>query len=339
MRWRQGVAGCVVALALSACRAEPRKGAAPPPASGLVTVAVSTSAVARPAASAEAALDVRAPPATTPLPATRSLGAGILASWLDDQHALFVDALKNDVVSIDVRSGRRKVLSDFVGVSIAAGDAGWATADESGLIHVYDSAGKPLWDQRAGSRGRALAVSARGVVVAGGGVLRSLDSKGNVAWQQKRDVTDGVVSSDARWLAVRNFDDPVVVLRAADGAIERTLDGVVCAMAFSHDGSKLALAITSLDAKLRYPRGPTIVYDTSSWAPLLKIGGRGGCGGIAFSPDDSRVAVHGDELLSIWPLGPGDAVAWTLPTGVLLGWGRAGLLLWHSEQGLAFLAQ
>ena len=47
----------------------------------------------------------------------------------------------------------------------------------------------------------------------------------------------------------------------------------------------------------------------------------------AFSPDGTRLAVYGDELLSLWEIATWKADAWRAPTGSLTGWGRSGILI------------
>lgn len=274
-------------------------------------------------------------PAQTPLPETRSLPVGGQAGWLDEHHIVMLESSTSHVVAVDVRTGKLATLSDWSRPQLSIGGGRWAVWGDLARpeeLLVHDGAGRRLWEVTPAGPIHAVALGAGATFVATGRDVRRHDRDGAVRWTQALAATRLVASPDGRWLLVADGEEPAQVVRAADGVPVQVLDRAVCAAAFSADGSRLALAIATLDTSVRWPRGPVVVYDTTSWQGVASIDGRGGCGGLAFAPD-GRLGVYGDEVVSIWDLGRGQGQAFAAHTGGLHGWGPAGLLLVSSVDG------
>src|SRR5256714_685121 len=94
-------------------------------------------------------------------------------------------------------------------------------------------------------------------------------------------------SPDGQLLASASKDHTVKVWRVSDGALLATLTGFsdsVTSVAFSHSGQMLAAG--SVDRTLR-------VWNVSDWSPIQTVVSTDFILGIAFSPDDSRLAEGG----------------------------------------------
>ncbi|HEX8072714.1 MAG TPA: carboxypeptidase regulatory-like domain-containing protein [Pyrinomonadaceae bacterium] len=94
-------------------------------------------------------------------------------------------------------------------------------------------------------------------------------------------------SPDGRLLASASDDQTIKVWRVADGALLRTLTGFadrVTALAFAHNGQTLAAG--SVDRNLK-------AWQVADWALVRTVTTTDFIMGVAFSPDDTRLAASG----------------------------------------------
>lgn len=169
--------------------------------------------------------------------------------------------------------------------------------EDGSLVQSFDNTGQPSPGGQFDSTGRLLAAAwGKGARVWDVKTWRLLFEFGG----HFRDVRDVAFSPDNQWLLTGSLDGMVIIWNIRTGKPVRRLINMlqgVTGLAFSHDGTKLAVSRNDLGA---------VVFSTDTWLPYCRLPRNGNWASqrIAWSPDDREIVTgcdNGDVLISEIP--------------------------------------